>query len=64
MVERVGSRYRTRLSGYSAPDHPRRQVSILYSRTLGCRTHRTIALNTRVPVTEWWSVQDLGTELG
>jgi hypothetical protein len=26
----------------------------------GCRTHRTITLNTRVPVTEWRSVQAFG----
>jgi hypothetical protein len=29
VVERAGPRYGTRLSGYTAPDHPRRQVSIL-----------------------------------
>jgi hypothetical protein len=37
-------------------------VSILYIRTPGCRTHRTIAPNTRVPVIEWWSVQAFGYE--
>jgi hypothetical protein len=26
----------------------------------GCWTHRTIVLNTRTPITEWWSVQDFG----
>jgi hypothetical protein len=29
VVERVGSRYGTKLSGYMAPDHPKRQVSVL-----------------------------------
>jgi hypothetical protein len=53
-----------RLSGYTAPDHPRRQVSILWSRTLGCRTHMTIAPNTRVLVIEWWTVQAYSTGPG
>jgi hypothetical protein len=29
VVERAGLRYETRLSGYTAPDHPWRRVSIL-----------------------------------
>jgi hypothetical protein len=56
VVERACLQYGTRLSGYTALDHPRRRVPILWSQTLGCRTHRTIAPNTRVLVTEWWTV--------
>jgi hypothetical protein len=64
VVECAGLRYGTRLSGYMALDHPRRQVSIFWSWTPGCRTRRTIAPNTKAPVTEWWAVQAYGTGLG
>jgi hypothetical protein len=64
VVERVGLRYGTRLSGYMAPDHPRRQVPIFLSQTLVCWTHKTIVLNTKVPVTKWWAMQAYDTGPG
>jgi hypothetical protein len=60
VVEYAGSRYGTRLSGYMVSGPPGDKCPFFGAGPPGCWTHRTIVLNTRTPVTEWWSVQDFG----
>jgi hypothetical protein len=60
VVECAGPRYGTRLSGYTAPDHPGGKYLFPSSGPQVVGRTGLIALSTRVPVTEWWSEQGFG----